>query len=186
MWDNRQWFFSGLGVFLFSLIIAGLIALKRHDASSLLSKAQRNPATADSSPIQIVPLPPPEQIVPLSSPQKVESPSLTEAEKIISEIEAARPLQQEDVAKAYVGIPVDWNLFFMWGVSASKTEFELVFSSTPRRTGRYIACRVRKDTNAQLRLAPEGRVMRVRGVIKAIEGSRIYLKDAQVSLVLGQ
>jgi hypothetical protein len=186
MWDNRQWFFSGHGVFELSLIVAGIVAVKRHYKSSALPKAEGNAVTPAPSPMQIVPLPSPLQIVPLPSPQKFESPPLTEAEKIISEIETARPLQQEDVAKAYVVIPVDWNLFFAWRSSASETEFALVFSYTQQRTGRYITCRVRKDTNAELRLAREGTVMRVRGVIKGIDGSLINIKDAQVSLVKGQ
>lgn len=109
---------------------------------------------------------------------------LTPAEQIISEIEAAPPLQRKDISKAYIGLPVDWELFFLYGTPDGKNKFYLMFSSTTRRTGIYIKCIVPKDTNSSLLRITENTKLKVQGTIASIESGSIYLKDAKVSQII--
>jgi len=108
------------------------------------------------------------------------------ANKIIAEIEAVPPLQREDMAKAYVGIPVDWDMYFVYGTPDDKNKFRLMFSPTTRRTGIYVKCSVSKESNAHLLRITENTKLHVHGTIASIESGSIYLKDAKVSQIATQ
>jgi hypothetical protein len=101
--------------------------------------------------------------------------------KIISEIEAAPPLQREDIAKAYIGIPVNWELFFIYGTPVNKDKFSLMFSPTYIRTGVYVNCSVSKDSNAYLRRITVNTKLRVQGTIDSISNGSIFLNNAKVT-----
>lgn len=111
---------------------------------------------------------------------------MTPAEKIISEIETVPPLQRDDISKAYIGIPIDWELFFLHGAPDKKDKFYLMFSSTPNRTGTYIKCYIPQKGNADLRRIQENTKLRIQGTISSIVGSDIYLKDVKISQTKAQ
>ena len=104
------------------------------------------------------------------------------ADQIIKEIDAARPLQREDVAKTYLNIPVDWILFFSNGFPTKSNEYFLHFRSTPKRDifSARVAFDVPQKNNDDLRLLQEGARLHVRGRIEKIIVDTIYLKDVQI------
>src|SRR6266481_1786278 len=82
---HKEWMFSGIGGVIL-LIIATIVL--QHCYSSKPPTAQ---ATATATP-------------PLST---------VTADSIMKEVNAARPLQRGSIAKAYVGVPVSWDLLFV-------------------------------------------------------------------------
>ena len=117
----------------------------------------------------------------IHSQPPIQPKQLTPAEKIISEIEAVPPLQRKDMSKAYVGIPVDWELFFLHGAPEKNNKYYLMFSSTPTRKGIYIKCYVPREGNSELIRVTENTKLKVQGKIASIDGGDIYIKNVSVS-----
>lgn len=100
-------------------------------------------------------------------------------EKIMSEIKLAPPLQQDDIAKTYVGIPVEWQLYFFSGSSDNK-EYHLFLRSSLKIDSVFVVCSIPKENNDYLRRLPADTKLRIQGNIDKIDSSFITLKDAKI------
>lgn len=103
-------------------------------------------------------------------------------EKIISEIENVPSLQQEDIAKTYLGIPIDWEVFFSSGRQEDKY-YRLFFNSSLNSpTAVSVTCLVAKKNNEHLRRLQSNTKLRIQGTIEDINSLRIIgIKDAKLS-----
>lgn len=101
-------------------------------------------------------------------------------EKIISEIQSAPPLQREDIAKTYAGVPVSWELYFASG-QPEKEEYRLFFLTAPDSIKAFITCSVPKTNNEHLRRLAEKTKLRVQGKIDKITDRTIWLKDTVIT-----
>ena len=101
-------------------------------------------------------------------------------EKITSEIKAVPPLQRDDVAKTFVGIPVDWELYFASGSPDTKN-YNLLFRSNLDIGCVYIHCSIPKENNDHLRRLQENTKLRVQGKIERADYNSITLKDSKIS-----
>lgn len=100
-------------------------------------------------------------------------------EKIIAEINSVPPLQREDVAKTFVGIPVDWELYFASGSPDAKN-YNLFFRSSLKLDSVIIHCSIPKENNDRLRRLQEKTKLRVQGKIERAGYNSITLKDSKI------
>lgn len=99
--------------------------------------------------------------------------------KMIAEVKAARPLQRYDVGKSFIGLSVDWNLFFIDGSSWSKVYF-LSFANS--RNGEVIvSATVPKADYPGLHLTEKGTRMRVKGIVNQVTESVVVLDATVIS-----
>ena len=102
-------------------------------------------------------------------------------EKIISEVNSAPPLQRGDIAKTYVGIPIEWELYFASGYQNDK-EYRLLLQPTLGISKATVACGVPKTNNEHLKRLQENTKLKVTGTIDQIESKIIFLKNASISI----
>ena len=179
IWDNRQWLFSGVAV----VAILGIInfCTSRRPAVTDLT-ARPAPVSSEIS----IPVPiqssTSTSLVATSAPPSTPTPVVIRIKpsKMIAEIAAARPLQRDDVAKAFVGLSVDWNLYFIDGRNSQQEYFLLMFSESP--DGPVVADGdVLRSEYPELLLMDKGTLLRVRGVIEHVTESLIVLKRVSIS-----
>ena len=107
-------------------------------------------------------------------------PSPNDAERIASEVAAARPLQRQKVAKTFLDIPVDWKLYFSTGEVAERLTTLHFDSSLGRSRKVGVMVQVFTKDHEDLALLDVGTPLRVRGRIQYVTDNFIVLKDAEV------
>ena len=136
------------------------------------------PATVSSESPVAIPSPVSATIETAATPQPVIT-SFSPA-KMIAEVVAARSLQRDDVAKAFIGLSVDWNLFFIDGNAWGDEEYFLKFSDSPN--GEIIVDgMVPKAQNPGLHLTEKGTPMRVRGIVNHVTDRVVVLNKLVIS-----
>lgn len=112
------------------IIALGNVFTSLHDIIGFFRPERAAPETTSleqpkphaDAPLQpLVATPPPLFATP--SPSATPQPVITSFSpaKMIAEVKAARPLQRDDVAKAFIGQSVDWKLFFIDGGFGGKS-----------------------------------------------------------------
>lgn len=104
----------------------------------------------------------------------------SETERIVAEVSAARPLQKRKVALTYVGIPVDWKLYFSSGDAYPRLTTLNFDTAIDHSQSVTVYAEVFTKGHEDLAMLDVGTPMRVRGKIEYIDGRYIRLKDAQV------
>jgi hypothetical protein len=103
-------------------------------------------------------------------------------DEIVSAVDAAPDLQQADVAKNYVGLRVEWPLYYAYASGRSDI---VVVRLVPKRG----SLRPRVEVSASLTVHPwlkvtvEGRRIRVRGRILNVQFGQIILDDVDLELL---
>lgn len=113
------------------------------------------------------------------TPKKIPVATHDTPEKIVSEIEVVPPLQRDDVAKSFIDIPVDWELYFVSGSSDNKT-YSLLFKSNLKLDRAYIHCSIPKENNDYLRRLQKNTKLRVQGKIDSVRDDSITLRDIKI------
>jgi hypothetical protein len=167
--ENKQWIFSGVGIFVISTVA--------WFAYTFLSSPsdQNNANAALISTTTATPAQPPtrrfEDNAPPLSKKITPSPL-----QIFDAIRNAPPLQQDELAKNYLGLKVDWTLKFQ---SARKLDDDSVHISLLYADEIFplIQCDVSLSKYRELNIMNRGADIRVVGTIDRVRYSTIYLKD---------
>lgn len=106
------------------------------------------------------------------------APEPSEAELMVSTVEAARPLQRRKTADAYSNIPVDWKLYFSGGDMAERAMTLHFDTSLARGHNVRVMLMLLTNGHEDFALLDVGAPMRVRGRVEMVDRF-IALKDAQ-------
>jgi hypothetical protein len=100
-------------------------------------------------------------------------------QKITEAIDSAPPLQQNDIAKNYIGLHVRWEARLF---SAEKGKNDLVrltldFSD---KTSELVTCSVQLSEYRELGILPKGASITVIGKIKEVKRNQVSLEGVQL------
>jgi len=166
---NGAIWFTWLGVVL--AITAAFIwfqnVVREHEgASQKVSSGDLTQAVTPKPTIPITTMPAPQSSSPsMQSPVAVGLAPL----QILKEVDAARPLQRDEIPQPFVGIPVDWSLSF-WAANRlprDDTRWRLFFTVEKDSTA-LVAFDVQIKGNEYLRGVDRGETFRIKGVIDEI------------------
>lgn len=125
----------------------------------------------------------------ISTPSAVESPatklSVTKLspQQVLDKISTERPFQRDEVAAAFIGTPVDWELFF---VSASRvtraTPNDKIFMafSDAASWRPLVLFDIPATGYEYLRLVEKDERFRIKGIIKQADGINIILENVSL------
>jgi len=133
---------------------------------------------------------------PSSTPEQSPSPPINPPAtaltplQIVKEVRAARPFQRREIAKTFVGIPVDWLLIFLNAnrlpdrLSEKEERWQLLFRPKDHNSDNdnrdiIVEVEIPIKGNEYLRGIDKGEMFRVKGVIKEIDAqmSSIFLDN---------
>ena len=169
--QNYQWLFSGVGVTAVVLFLSFLI--RRRRSSTNLNQAP-TPPQGNAAPTQESK---PTADVLAAGPARPFSVRLRDIRKAI---DAAPPLQQDDVAARYEGIRIRWKMClwiagYQGGDSVNLTLVESGFSLP------FVSCEVKLAEYPELKILPEKSPVLVSGTIHAVTNFKIELQDVELS-----
>jgi hypothetical protein len=173
---TSQWF--PLGLFLFG--VAALFYLQ-FGLSWLSGKSSSIPAASYDA--TAVPRPSETE-----SPTRrvIASPSLPvtklSSKEIIDKVSAERPFQQKDVADAFIGTPVDWELFFV-SVDRLKDDNAYLTFSGPVYRPPFISFEIPVKGHEYLRLVEKRERFRIKGTIKDVSLTGITLENVSLERI---
>ena len=157
---NKEWLFSGLGI----TLVAGLVAAVR----AAVSKPRSTPTAAAPT---AIPLEQSDAVVPATTVRV----SAISAQEIHDAIASAPPMQQEDKARHFIGLRVQWRTEL---ISATRRDdsvrLQLRGGGSSRPT---VWCRVRFDEYRELAILSTNSPIIVNGLIESAENFRIELKE---------
>jgi hypothetical protein len=174
---NKEWLFSGIGIFL----IVGLFSFLRKLIN--LPKKKSVPYSEPQNLVVITGPPPSPAIIetkpaPYSPPVNIfqlESLSPTE---ILKSIREAPLLQQSDVTKHYIGLKITWEGTLAGATEKGDGNVMMVISLSSESIFFY----VNKNDYPGLGLLKRGAILKVEGTIESIDSMPYYftLKDAKI------
>ena len=185
--DNKQWIFSGIGVFVIGLIASGIYHFSgprtsNQDAANV-ERAPRLDADLNKPTHLAVPTPemspkPRETTTPTIREAKMTEPTPMQIRDALSKLTT---LQQEDVVRVYKGIRVEWELDFHSASRSDETRsdiidiaFNLPGDASSRPT---IWCwAVKFARYPEFKAMTPGRRVRVTGVIGHVDSGRIDIE----------
>jgi hypothetical protein len=101
---------------------------------------------------------------------------------IYNDIQAARPLQREAVAKAFIGLRVRWDVVFNDAQTSNEDTTSLFFkpAGDTALSAPTVICRINPNRARELQLLDRGAIAHVEGTIISVENS-IVLTDAVIT-----
>lgn len=112
--------------------------------------------------------------------ERLDQVSFSDIEKAIDE---APPLQRDRVAKAFVGLKVEWDSYLRSASVRDGGEVYLRLSLDERYQGRSVLCSVREDDYRILGVLPQGSRIRVSGEIAVATSFDIELSNAKLQIL---
>jgi hypothetical protein len=172
---NKEWIFSGVGVFILGFV--GTLIWKRF----FLQKE----SAVHSPPVLIVQIAEGSKAllennaIISQSPTHITAIAPITVQKITEAIDSAPPLQQNDIAKNYIGLHVRWEARLF---SAEKGKNDLVrltldFSD---KTSELVTCSVQLSEYRELGILPKGASITVIGKIKEVKRNPVSLEGVQL------
>jgi hypothetical protein len=120
-----------------------------------------------------------------SSPTPVQSPSadaMTPA-GIMATLDKVTPMMREDLAKSYIGVPVDWKLPFFVAETSERFDGKKMIplhSLWPQgEQGPFVTGELPVERAAELKTVAKGETVRVKGTIKAVYSSSISVEVSE-------
>jgi len=168
---NKEWLFSGIGVATLALVISHFwhrFFPKSHQERGAVVIVQTGQDLAQIGTIR----------------QKEEPAQITKVTSIsfseISEaLEKLPPLQQEDAAKRYEGIVVQWDTYLFNATMEKGDMVRLALDFGPANT-RMVYCKVRLSEYRELGVLPMGAPITVMGRIKEVGKKTATLEEVQL------
>lgn len=186
---NKEWFFSGLGVFIFGLFWSILLRKKSDVSNKNYNNVGQNIGEINQNKGNI-------SLVNIESAafntvskntvdgrKQIEEELLPEA--ILNSIENAPPLQQEDIKKHYIDLDVEWIGYLTFANKLSNGTFIRITLETKGSAFPHpmIVFTVRQDKYPELGILKKGHKLKVRGKIFDIDFPRIYLEHAELTIL---
>ena len=164
VWNNKEWIFSGIGVFFLALLIG---VLKR---VWMLRSSRRRPPLRDTA------------LAAETRSSNIALRSFSAAE-IRERLEATPPLQVADVAKYYEGLDVEWHaVLFSAEKQGDDVRVGVKAGEPVKGEAPLVVFHVPFANNRALAVVHQGARLTVRGTISKVDTLLIYLRD--VTLVL--
>jgi hypothetical protein len=171
IWQNKEWLFSGAGI----AVIAALIAWLRQRNAEKNSKPQVvihvNSATdsvLDNKTEQDI------------MPATIERISPVKFEMIKDTIEAAPPLQRDQVRNNFVDIKVEWDAFLRIASKDDAGFVGLWLTTVKDPPSNIIHCKVLLSDYKELGVLPEGSKIRIHGEIEEANTWEVTLKNVKL------
>ena len=145
------------------------------------------PPTPPPTPTPVVTVPTPEKVPPKPTPFL--SPSSSETNltptQIFEKIDSTSAFFRDGVKNAFVGLSVDWTLFFASARQSGGTMLIILRDKTKNEydSGKLVLCSVPLEGNERFPLMDETDRFRVRGTIEKVEILSINLKNVSIEKV---
>jgi hypothetical protein len=169
--DNKEWIFSGIGVF----VMASIWATARHlvkRRKTLPVRASKQTAECDLEQHSPLGMPASQKVG--SSERAIHSLSIAE---VYSTIRDAPVLQQPEVAKHFKGIRVKWNMRLSYAFKSGNGQVRMALENEHYHTA---VLDVDPDVHPGLGLLRKGDSVQVEGTIEDVDG-QVLLRDAVLS-----
>ncbi len=149
VWRNKEWLFSGVGIFLIMLMVSIIKKVYKPKKYHIENNFKTLEEVISSPPMIIPPKP---EITPLSLTPK----------KIFEAIDNAPILQQPDIMNYYIGITVRWEGKVCSATKLNDNEVRILFAVFPT----HVFFEVNPDNCPEIKLLKKDGTITVEGKIR--------------------